>query len=35
MLNFETLRDLGLNGNERIHVGFDKYTATNGAREAE
>jgi regulator of protease activity HflC (stomatin/prohibitin superfamily) len=35
MLELETLRDLGKNGNARIYIGFDKHAAANGARDAE
>jgi len=30
MLELETLRDLGKNGNARIYIGFDKHTVGNG-----
>jgi regulator of protease activity HflC (stomatin/prohibitin superfamily) len=30
MLELETLRDLGKNGNARIYIGFDKHVETNG-----
>jgi regulator of protease activity HflC (stomatin/prohibitin superfamily) len=35
MVELETLRELGKNGNARIYIGFDKHAATNGARETE
>jgi len=35
MLELETLRDLGKNGNARIYIGFDKHARANGAEEAE
>jgi len=33
MLELETLRDLGKNGNARIYIGFDKHAQGNGASE--
>jgi regulator of protease activity HflC (stomatin/prohibitin superfamily) len=35
MLELETLRELGKNGNARIYIGFDKHARANGAEEAE
>jgi regulator of protease activity HflC (stomatin/prohibitin superfamily) len=35
MLELETLRELGRNGNARIYIGFDKHVGTNGAGEAD
>src|SRR5688572_3163168 len=35
MLELETLRDLGKNGNARIYIGFDKHAAANRTTEAE
>jgi regulator of protease activity HflC (stomatin/prohibitin superfamily) len=35
MLELETLRELGRNGNARIYIGFDKHAVANGTREAE
>jgi regulator of protease activity HflC (stomatin/prohibitin superfamily) len=32
MLELETLRELGKNGNARIYIGFDKYAEANGAK---
>jgi regulator of protease activity HflC (stomatin/prohibitin superfamily) len=34
MLELETLRELGRNGNARIYIGFDKHVGANGAEEA-
>jgi regulator of protease activity HflC (stomatin/prohibitin superfamily) len=34
MLELETLRDLGKNGNARIYIGFDKHAQGNGVSEA-
>ena len=34
MLELETLRDLGKNGNARIYIGFDKHAQGNGTTEA-
>lgn len=33
MLELETLRELGRNGNARIYIGFDKHVGPNGAAE--
>jgi regulator of protease activity HflC (stomatin/prohibitin superfamily) len=33
MLELETLRELGRNGNARIYIGFDKHVGANGAEE--
>ena len=33
MLELESLRDLGQNGNARIYIGFDKHAAANAPRE--
>jgi hypothetical protein len=30
MLELETLRELGRNGNARIYIGFDKHMGANG-----
>jgi regulator of protease activity HflC (stomatin/prohibitin superfamily) len=35
MLELETLRELGRNGNARIYIGFDKHVRPNGAPEAD
>lgn len=35
MLELETLRELGRNGNARIYIGFDKHVGGNGADEAD
>jgi regulator of protease activity HflC (stomatin/prohibitin superfamily) len=35
MLELETLRELGKNGNARIYIGFRKHAATNGAENGE
>jgi regulator of protease activity HflC (stomatin/prohibitin superfamily) len=35
MLELETLRELGRNGNARIYIGFDKHVKANGADEAD
>jgi regulator of protease activity HflC (stomatin/prohibitin superfamily) len=35
MLELETLRELGRNGNARIYIGFDKHMGRNGAGEAD
>jgi regulator of protease activity HflC (stomatin/prohibitin superfamily) len=33
MLELETLRELGKNGNARIYIGFDKHVGPTGAEE--
>jgi len=35
MLELETLRELGKNGNARIYIGFDKHAKPDGASENE
>lgn len=35
MLELETLRELGRNGNARIYIGFDKHMGPNGAGEGD
>jgi regulator of protease activity HflC (stomatin/prohibitin superfamily) len=35
MLELETLRELGKNGNARIYIGFDKHVGPNGAEGAD
>lgn len=35
MLELETLRELGRNGNARIYIGFEKHMSSNGSAEAD
>lgn len=35
MLELETLRELGRNGNARIYIGFEKHMGSNGSAEAD